>query len=403
MATETNLNGHQFSRFEGESDEEVVYRICGQKDLIGSWQGVADILNEILGTEYTESKFRKQYQAFQRMFEANQSKLLGNDTYSESIQKEKQELFKERQKVRDERMELSRILRETSRFDDICSRLKESVSEIAHDRYVPYEPSREQPGENDLIVCLGDLHIGEETWNISGVYDSSIAKERLKEYLDKVIQIGERYQAKDCYLFLLGDLINGNIHKVISVTNRENVVEQIKLACEYIADFSYELGKHFQQVHVHSVGGNHSRLDTWQDSLTGERLDSLIPWFLRTALKGNPNIIVEEEEVDETMCSEVIRGRVYVAVHGDYDASSVSGIQKLSAWCGYKPYCVLMGHNHYPSCSRPDGTWIVQSGSLCGSGDEYARKRRLCGNPSQTVLVVSDAGIESCCPVSFSM
>ena len=35
---------------------------------------MADILNAMLGTEYTESKFRKQRQIFDKMFSANQSK-----------------------------------------------------------------------------------------------------------------------------------------------------------------------------------------------------------------------------------------------------------------------------------------------------------------------------------------
>lgn len=51
----------QYRRYDGESDEELIYRICSEKDTIGSWQDVADILNNLLGTEYNESKFRKEY------------------------------------------------------------------------------------------------------------------------------------------------------------------------------------------------------------------------------------------------------------------------------------------------------------------------------------------------------
>ena len=46
-----------YKRFENETDEELIYRITSDKELIGSWQKVADILNELLGTNYTESKF----------------------------------------------------------------------------------------------------------------------------------------------------------------------------------------------------------------------------------------------------------------------------------------------------------------------------------------------------------
>ena len=51
---------NKYQKFENETNEEVIYRICNDKDQIGSWQEVANILNELLGFEYTESKYRKQ-------------------------------------------------------------------------------------------------------------------------------------------------------------------------------------------------------------------------------------------------------------------------------------------------------------------------------------------------------
>lgn len=44
-----------YIREENESDEELIYRVCSDKDLIGSWQDVANVLNNLLNTEYTES------------------------------------------------------------------------------------------------------------------------------------------------------------------------------------------------------------------------------------------------------------------------------------------------------------------------------------------------------------
>ena len=43
---------------EAETDEELIYRICSEKETIGSWQDVANILNKLLNQEYTESKYR---------------------------------------------------------------------------------------------------------------------------------------------------------------------------------------------------------------------------------------------------------------------------------------------------------------------------------------------------------
>ena len=53
-----------YKRFENETDEELVYRICENKDQIGSWQDVANIINELTDNDYGESTYRKKYQAF---------------------------------------------------------------------------------------------------------------------------------------------------------------------------------------------------------------------------------------------------------------------------------------------------------------------------------------------------
>ena len=60
-----------YKRFEGETDEELIFRICNDKEQIGSWQDVADIINELTGNDYGESTYRKKYQAFQKMLSAN--------------------------------------------------------------------------------------------------------------------------------------------------------------------------------------------------------------------------------------------------------------------------------------------------------------------------------------------
>lgn len=47
------------------------------------------------------------------------------------------------------------------------------------------------------------------------------------------------------------------------------------------------------------------------------------------------------------------------------------------------------------------GIKVVQSGCLCGSGDDFTRQKRLSGNASQTVLLVDKNGIKACFPITF--
>ena len=61
-----------YKRFEGESDDALIFRITGEKDQIGSWQDVADVLNELLSTNYSSSTFRKKRQYFDMMMNANE-------------------------------------------------------------------------------------------------------------------------------------------------------------------------------------------------------------------------------------------------------------------------------------------------------------------------------------------
>ena len=392
----------EFKRLENETDEEVIFRICSLKEQIGSWQDVANILNTILNTEFTESKFRKQYNTFKKMLDANQAKILSDDNYLKQIRLEKQAVRQEKEKLFDERKELYRMLRENSRFEDIVSKLENAFSSISDKRYISYSPIQHNNSSNDLVVCLSDLHIGTEYYGFSGCYNSEVAKRRLKSYLNRIIDIMKTHKAQNCHVVLLGDMISGNIHKIVSITNRENVVEQIKLACEYISDFVYSLGEYFDNVNIYSVAGNHSRLDTWKDNQLDERLDDLIIWFLKNTLKNCNNIHVNDENLDNTVAAFTVKDRMYLAIHGDNDNLSEGDMSKLILWTGITPYCILLGHNHFPSMTELADIKIVQSGSLCGSGDDYTRKKRLKGKPSQTVLVVDDEGIVAYYPITLS-
>ncbi len=389
-----------YKRFENETDEELIYRITGDKEQIGSWQAVANILNELLGTEYTESKFRKQRQAFDKMLAANQSKFVDSDTQLKELQIQKQEIQKEKRKLYDERLDLNRRLREESRLETTIEKIEDMLSNISDNRYLKYSPKILE-SKNDMIVCLSDLHIGATYYGFDGTYDSLIAKERLEKYLSEIIDIQKTHNAENCVCLLLGDLISGAIHRVVSVTNKENVIEQVKLACEYISDFVYELGKHFRSVELRGVSGNHSRLQEKENALLGERLDILILWFIKSMLKNAKNITVIDEDIDDTLSTFFVRDKLYFGIHGDFDSINDASIAKLALWVKMTPYCVICGHKHYPAMTDVSGIRVVQSGSLCGSGDEYTRQKRLTGKSSQTVLVVNNKGIKCCYPIEL--
>lgn len=394
------------TRKEAENEFQYLWRLGQAKDsglLDTDWNGIADLMNKYFGDPdkpYSEAAWRKPYQMAKKFLEAGVFNKLSEDEYFKELRLQKQEIQKEKRKLYDERLDINRRLREESRLETTIEKFEEMLSNVASDRYVTYSPTASN-SENDMIVCLSDLHIGATYYGFDGTYDSLIAKERLEKYLSEIVEIQKTHNVENCVCLLLGDSISGSIHKTISVTNKENVIEQVKLACEYISDFVYELGKHFKTVELRGVAGNHSRLEDKEDALLGERLDTLILWFIKSMLKNVENIFVIDEDVDDTLSTFFVRDRLYFGVHGDFDTTSDASISKLILWAKMTPYCVICGHKHFPAMTDVSGIKVVQSGSLGGSGDEYTRQKRLTGKPSQTVLIVNDKGIKACYPIEL--
>lgn len=394
------------TRKETENEFQYLWRLGQAKDsgiLDIDWNGIADLMNKYFGDPdkpFSEAAWRKPYQMAKKFLEAGVFNKLSEDEYFKELRIQKQEIQKEKRKLYDERLDINRRLREESRLETTIEKFEDMLSNVSNNRYITYSPTISE-SQNDMIVCLSDLHIGATYYGFDGIYDSLIAKERLEKYLSKIIKIQKTHNAENCVCLLLGDLISGSIHKTISVTNKENVIEQVKLACEYISDFVYELGKHFKTVELRGVAGNHSRIEDKEDALLGERLDTLILWFIKSMLKNVKNISVIDENIDDTLSTFFVRDKLYFGVHGDFDTISDASISKLILWAKMTPYCVVCGHKHYPAMTDVSGIKIIQSGSLGGSGDEYTRQKRLTGKPSQTVLVVNDKGIKACYPIEL--
>ena len=227
------------------------------------------------------------------------------------------------------------------------------------------------------------------------VYNSDVAKERLEKYLNEVIRIGLLHNASKVHVACIGDLISGSIHKTIQITNRENVIDQIKIASEYISSFCYELTKVFNHVYLYDVPGNHSRIDKKEDAMKDERLDSLISWSVCQSLKHIDNFhAMLHRKFDTTIGEANIRDNNYLLVHGDNDSMTKQGIADLSLMIGFVPKYLIMGHKHVPAMNEFNGVRVYQSGSLAGSGDDYTVQHRMSGNPSQLVLVCNENGVE---------
>lgn len=383
-----------FKRLENEDENAYIWRVCDNKDLIGTWQDVCNLLNEELHHDYNESWYRKMYQSFMMVFDSIKDKYFDNEQLNKMEQK-KQEIIKERFRLNDERTAYNRALRNDARLETRLDILEQKITDFGKINFPDSNYSDNNVADNDLLVLLSDLHIGQTFKSFNGEYNTKIAQTRMGQYVNKIIEIGKKNNSDKCYVSLQGDLISNSIHKSIAITNQENVIQQIKFASELITAFIYELSHHFNRVIVTSVSGNHSRLDKKEDALKDERLDDLVIWYMDAALNDVKNIDIITNNPDTTFAVMDIRGKKYINVHGDYDVFSKNGVASLSMMLGYFPYAITFGHLHTCAMSDEGGIKIIRGGSLAGSGDDYTIEKRLTGKASQMVCVCTDKGIES--------
>lgn len=320
---------------------------------------------------------------------------LNEDEYLAKLDEKKRELERERIKYRDSRNAWQKQNYSDSRLEENLNGLEESLKNFGKINFENHD-YKTVVSDNDLIVMLSDLHIGATYNNIFGKYDSDIVKERLQKYFDEILEIAKTHNAENCYVVALGDLINGNIRLTVQLANRENLIEQVKVASELISNFCYELTKYFNNVYYTDVSGNHSRvIANKEDAVHDERLDDLISWIVINSLEHIENFhSLNHRKLDIGIADIEVRGKFYLCVHGDCDPTTKNGVTSLCSMVGFFPECILRGHFHSPSLMEYNNVKVIQGGSLNGSGGSYEIEKRIVGKPSQTTLVCNSKGIK---------
>ena len=396
---------YEIKKTPNETEEEFLWKVGQLVDSgeIESWASVNDIVNRELGISEDkwrdESSFRKRYQAAKKFYNGCFSKMESKE-HQDKLDKMNRELARNTIRYRDERRSWNKQNYIDARFEEVLSILEERLDNFAKVDFTPHNiPVID--GDKSMIICLSDLHIGQCFSSYFGEYNSDIAKERLQKYLDEVLKIAKENKVKKAYCFLLGDNISNSLHKTIEVSNKENVIDQLKLSIEYISSFCYELTNHFEHVYLASASGNRSRLQAKDLAQHSERLDAFIAWDVCRTLQYVDNFhSLLHRSIDDGIADVNIDGKTYLLIHGDYDTPTKTGYLNLSNAVGFFPDYICCGHKHF--CFFSQESKFIQSGSLASSGDDYCIEKRLSGKASQMVCVVDKTGVKSIHPVILS-
>ena len=383
---------NELTRQENESIKSYKLRLCRNKDLYNlNSKSIAELINKETENNFNESTYRKWFSAYEEGYTDARKEGLSDDNVLKEYEIKRVEFEKEKIRFYDQRTAYNKDIRTDARWDELFNIVENTIKNNELPK-LTYKQNDITISDNDLLISLSDLHFGIEVDNHWNKYNSEICVERLKKYLDKILSVKKLHKSENCFVNANGDLISGNIHIPIQVANKENIIQQIMGVSEVIAWFLNELSNNFNNVYFNVVAGNHSRLNTKNDSIQSERLDDLVPWYIKARLQNKQNIFVLEDNIDDTMSIFNIRGKSYLSVHGDYD-NEKSLISNITMMLENKPYAICTGHLHHNAINNIQGIKLLMSGSVLGV-DDYCISKRIFGVPQQLICVCNEIGVD---------
>lgn len=263
---------------------------------------------------------------------------------------------------------------------------------------------RESSGRRgkSVIGCLvSDVHDGEviSAEEISGInaFNPEIAERRMNRYYSAVCTIGQRWaddtECKGVLLALAGDLMSGDIHEELRITNALTSQEQcIHSTSIHVAGIRLLL-ETYGAVHVVGVPGNHGRSTHKPTAKMYARLsyDNLILAMIESHFEKDPRVTFQYGAAKDQMTP--VFGRTVFTTHGDKIGTKggmgfagpvlpiVRGSKKIEAQqagIGRRPDLIQFGHYH--TTANPGN--ILANGSVPGYS-EYADDLRAVIEPPQ--------------------
>lgn len=371
-----------------ESNEEFIYRVCKYKvdtDNL-SWQEVADVCNRELFQEFTESKYRKQYQGLLKFLDIALGEHLSSDAITDLEQK-KDELYAQQVRTRDKLREHRNNIRNQSRFDNLKDVVIESAEIVSEKQpFINPKAPRDISNKKLGVLLLSDFHYGITIDNFLNKYDKEVCVERIRKVVSETIEFAERMEVDDLKIVNLGDLINGFLHISTRIENEEDVITQIMEVTEILAEMINQLSYHFNSIEYIDCLDNHSRVNANKNlSIEEENFGRLISWYLKPRLKDVSSVKIIEDRFDDTITKFDILGEPAIAVHGHKDGVSkiVSNMTLLTKTF---PIAIFSSHIHHHYEKDEMGIDLIVNGTLSGT-DTYAKEIRRTSKPSQKFLV----------------
>ena len=393
MKTKLTLMDNTKFKPDEENQEQYIYRICSMKDSSGmTWKEIADIINEALGNNYTESAYRKRYQMFQSGLKACEKEIFTDDEYLKKIQAQTDEAYKAARRLSDQRREYHKLLVKDARSEHLEEELIKAANNLSKEKMLSDDDicyTYNIGATNDALLCVTDWHLGMVTDNIWNKYDIKECVNRVGKLYSKAREYLTLHKVNKLHIMVLGDLVNGAIHSTVRVASEEDTCDQLMHASELLAELINRLSKHVNEVHVYSTYGNHARtVQRKEDSIHSDNMERIIPWWLEWRLKENSKVHIEDNDYYEFIYLDIL-GHGIIGVHGDLESFRKLGIDMhtlFSKKYNFDVEYVFSGDKHHYETMDSYGIDNVLVSSLCGT-DNYANNKRLYSKAGQTLCI----------------
>ena len=392
---------HNYHRYEGESDQQLIFRICQDKDKIGTWSQVGEILNDLLGTNFTESKFRKAYQYSTKMLQENEEKFIDSQNALNEINTARRELEKERKKLQSAKIEYNRWLRENARDEMITEQIVDAVNAL-EPPYIPV-PRPAVSSKKAGVLVLSDQHYGVE-FTIKGLfgeilnaYSPEIFEERMWKLFQKVLEIVQKEELNTINVIDLGDSVDGLLRLTSQLMKlRYGVIDSSVKFADFMANWFNELSR-YVNLKIHYVeDSNHNQLRLCgapKNSFKDENMSKVIWTIIKERLRNNHNVEIIENPtglVFDTICGYNVLG-----IHGEVKNLGTA-VNEFSRVYNTMINYIIGGHKHHAASDEVGmDCEAISVKSIIGI-DDYSMSLNKTANAGATFLMFEEGMGKTC-------
>ena len=337
-----------YERLEGETPEELIYRVCSDKESIGSWDDVKLILNTLLKQDYGESTYRKKFQAFNKMLDANRKRFSDSNKQLDELNKKIQECRQEQIKLQTLNIERNRLDRSESRQALYYQYVGSVIEALPLPKFEIIESNNEEYNR-EYILNISDVHYGASFISENNIYSPEITKERLFYLTSYMIDFIKSHKLEKLHILCTGDVLQGLIHLTDLKINDSTVVKSCVDICRLIAQMLNTLSAYTNIEYYHTPSANHTQiraLGAKANELMDEDLEYLIGNYIKDLCANNERINIHLTEEGKQYISFDINGYNIVAMHGHQIKNIESAIKDISMMRREFVDVLILGHYH---------------------------------------------------------